>query len=438
MRMPLIGLISLLLILIGLPALAGPRIERVVSPGGIEAWLVREPRIPAISVQAVWRGGGAGDPAGLEGRAQLAAALLTEGAGDLDAEAFQNALRDHAISLGFSADRDYLTLGLRVLTEHRERAFDLVRQAVTAPRFDAEPIARLKSQAQVAAERAKTSPGSIANDRFMAAAFPDHAYGRSSQATVESLRRLGREDFAAFAGAALARRNLMIGVVGDIAPDALALLLDRAFGSLPLEPRLALPAETVPRTLAAPIVVQLPNPQSYVLFGGRGVARNDPDYYAASVLNYVLGGGGFNSRLTEEIREKRGLVYSVSTQLQPMPAAALFAGSLSTRNDQVGAALGLVRGALERIATEGITDQELANAKAYLTGSFPLRLTSNSAIAGMLVAMQISSLGIDFIDRYPSYIEAVSAEDVRRVAARMFGAGELLVVVVGQPAGMGG
>lgn len=427
-----------LMLLAAMPAFAGPKIERVVSRGGIEAWLVREPKIPALSMQAVWRGGGAGDPVGLEGRAQLAAALLTEGAGDLDAEGFQTALRDHAITLGFGADRDYLTLSLRVLTEHRERAFDLLRLAVTAPRFDAEPVARLKSQAQVAAQRAKTSPGSIANDRFMAAAFPGHAYGRSSQATLESLERLGREDFAAFSGAVLARRNLMIGVVGDIAPEALALLLDRAFGSLPQEPRLALPAEAVPQTPAAPIVVQLPNPQSFVLFGGRGVARNDPDYYAASVLNYVLGGGGFNSRLTEEIREKRGLVYSVSTQLQPMPAAALFAGSLSTRNDQVGAALGLVRSALERIAKDGITGEELANAKAYLTGSFPLRLTSNAAIAGMLVAMQVSELGIDFIDRYPSYIEAVSAEDVRRVAARLFGSGELLVVVVGQPAGMGG
>lgn len=166
--------------------------------------------------------------------------------------------------------------------------------------------------------------------------------------------------------------------------------------------------------------------------------REDPDYYAASVLNYVLGGGGFNSRLTEEIREKRGLVYSVGTQLHPMLSAGLFTGSLSTRNDQAGQALGLVREAFARIALDGITEQELADAKAYLTGSFPLRLTSNGAIAGLLAAMQASNLGVDYIDRYPEYIEAVRIEDVRRVAQRLFASGDLLVVVVGKPAGIDG
>ncbi len=430
--------LALVVLLLPLAAQAGPKIERVVGASGVEAWLVREPKIPMIALQAVWRGGSATDPTGLEGRAAIAADLLTEGAGDLDAEAYQSALRADAISIDASADRDYLSLNLRTLSEKRERAFELLAQTLTQPRFDAEPIQRVKAQALVAAQRARTSPGSIANNRFMAIAFPGHPYGRPAQASAESLERLSAGDFGAYVKSVLARRNLVIGVVGDIAPEELKRLLDLSFGKLPLEPQLELPGKTVPQVAAKPVVVPYANPQSIVLFGAPGLLRDDPDYYAATVLNYVLGGGSFSSRLMEEIREKRGLVYSVSTGLQPMPAAGLFAGSLSTRNEQVGQALGLVRENLLVLARDGLTDGEIANAKAYLTGSFPLRLSSNSAIAGMLTAMQLAGLGMDYIDRYADYINAVTPDDIRRVAQRLFANGDLLVVVVGEPGGLGG
>lgn len=430
--------LALVVLLLPLAAQAGPKIERVVGASGVEAWLVREPKIPMIALQAVWRGGSATDPTGLEGRAAIAADLLTEGAGDLDAEGYQSALRADAIAIDASADRDYLSLNLRTLSEKRERAFELLAQTLTQPRFDAEPIQRVKAQALVAAQRARTSPGSIANNRFMAIAFPGHPYGRPAQASAESLERLSAGDFGAYVKSVLARRNLVIGVVGDIAPEELKRLLDLSFGKLPLEPQLELPGKTVPQVAAKPVVVPYANPQSIVLFGTPGLLRDDPDYYAATVLNYVLGGGSFSSRLMEEIREKRGLVYSVSTGLQPMPAAGLFAGSLSTRNEQVGQALGLVRENLLTLARDGLTDTEIANAKAYLTGSFPLRLSSNSAIAGMLTAMQLAGLGMDYIDRYADYINAVTPDDIRRVAQRLFANGDLLVVVVGEPGGLGG
>lgn len=430
--------LALVVLLLPLAAQAGPKIERVVGASGVEAWLVREPKIPMIALQAVWRGGSATDPAGLEGRAAIAADLLTEGAGDLDAEAFQSALRADAISIDASADRDYLSLNLRTLSEKRERAFELLAQTLAQPRFDAEPIQRVKAQALVAAQRARTSPGSIANNRFMAIAFPGHPYGRPAQASAESLERLTADDFSAYVKSVLARRNLVIGVVGDIAPEELKRLLDLSFGKLPLEPQLDLPGKTVPQVVPKPVVVPYANPQSIVLFGAPGLLREDPDYYAATVLNYVLGGGSFSSRLMEEIREKRGLVYSVSTGLQPMPAAGLFAGSLSTRNEQVGQALGLVRENLLTLARDGLTDTEISNAKAYLTGSFPLRLSSNSAIAGMLTAMQLAGLGMDYIDRYADYINAVTPDDIRRVAQRLFANGDLLIVVVGEPGGLGG
>lgn len=418
------------------PAMAGPRIERVVSASGVEAWLVREPKIPMLALQAVWRGGASGDAPGQEGRASLATALLTEGAGPLDAEAFQSALRDGAISLGFGSDRDFVSLSIRTLTTQRERAFELLRLALTAPRFDGEPVARLKAQAETAARRARTSPGSLGNEKFMALAFPDHPYGRNTSPQLESLPRLQATDFRAFTDAVLARRNLHVAVVGDITAEELARLLDESFGKLPAEPAIVPTLKVTSQVAPKPVIVPFANPQSLVLFGAPGLVREDPDYYAASLLNYVLGGGGFNSRLMEEIREKRGLVYNVSTQLHPMQASGMVMGSLSTRNDQVAEALKLVRANLRQVATEGISSRELAEAKAYLTGSFPLRLGSNAAIAGMVSAMQVSGLGMDYIERYPQFIEAVTAADIKRVAARLFGDDRLLVVVVGQPTGM--
>lgn len=435
----LIGALALLgAAALPLPAFAGPKIERVTTPLGIEVWLVREPSIPMLAVQASWRGGSSSDPTGLEGRAGLAMGLLTEGAGDLGAEDFQNALREKAITLDFSVDRDYSSVGLRTLSQHRARAFELLALAMTAPRFDDEPLARVKAQARVAYERGRANPNTLAGERFAELAYGDHPYGRRSTPSIESLERIGRVELADFAGAVLARSNLSLAVVGDIAPAELVRLVDGSFGALPREPRIALPPPVQVKTAAQPVVIPFPNPQSMVLFGAPGIAREDPDWYAATVLNQILGGGSMSSRLFEEVREKRGLVYSVGTQLSPSKASALFAGSFATSNAQVADALKLVRAELTRLVREGVSDDELAAAKSYMTGSFPLRLTSNAAIAGMLVAMRNTGLSPDYIESYPGLINAVSQEDIRRVAQRLFARDEYLVVVVGQPAGFGG
>ncbi|WP_300301810.1 pitrilysin family protein [Ferrovibrio sp.] len=435
-------LLGILVLLCGiglhLPAQAGPKIERITTPLGIEVWLVREPSIPMLALQASWRGGSSSDPAGLEGRAGLAMGLLTEGAGDLEAEAFQNALREKAIALDFSADRDYSSVGLRTLTQHRARAFELLKLAMTAPRFDDEPVARTKAQARVAYERSRASPSALAGERFAELAYGDHPYGRRSSPSAASLERIDRAALAEFPRAVLARRNLSLGVVGDIAPEDLARLVDDSFGALPAEPQVALPPPVQVQTAKLPVVIPFPNPQSVVLLGAPGIAREDPDWYAATVLNQIIGGGSLSSRLFEEVREKRGLVYSVGTQLTPYKASALFAGSLATSNSQVVEALRLVRAELTRVARDGVDDDELAAAKSYMTGSFPLRLTSNAAIAGMLVAMRNTGLSPDYIEAYPGLINAVGQAEIRRVAQRLFAGDDYLVIVVGQPTGLGG
>lgn len=427
---------ALLLVSIAFPAMAGPKIERIRTPLGIEVWFVREPSIPILSLQATWRGGSSSDPAGQEGLAQLMTGLLNEGAGNLSADEFQIALQEAAIDMGFSAERDYATATLRTLTRHRARAFELLKLALTAPRFDDEPVQRVKAQARVAYERSRANPNSLVGERFAQLAYGDHPYGRRSAPSADSLERIDRTALAGFAGALLARSNLVIGAVGDVTAEDLARLVDTSFGALPPQATVTLPPPVTPKTAAQPVVIPFPNPQSILLFGAPGIAREDPDWYAATVLNQILGGGGMSSRLFEEVREKRGLVYSVGTQLTPYKASALVSGSLATSNAQVGDALKLVRAELARVAKDGVSDSELAAAKSFMTGSFPLRLTSNAAIAGMLVAIQNSGLPPDYIDAYPGLINAVTQDDIRRVAQRLFARDDYLVVVVGQPAGI--
>ena len=417
---------------------AAAKIQRVTTAAGIEAWLVQEPRIPIIAVEVAWRGGSAQEPVGREGLARMLSGLLDEGAGDLDANAFKAALEDKAISLSFNAGRDHMRASLKTLSEHRDEAFRLLGLALTQPRLDAEPLTRVRGQLLVQLQRSATDPDSIAARTWNETAFVGHAYGRPAEGTADSLNAITRDDLATFAKARFARDNIVVGVVGDVGPDEVKRLVDAAFGSLPEKAAPVALAPVQPAVRAAPLVVERDIPQSVVVFGGPGLKRGDPDWYAGYVANYILGGGGFASRLTEEVREKRGLVYSVYSYLQPMDATALQIGGLGTRNETAGEAIALVKAEIRRLRDTGITETELKNAKSYLTGSFPLRLSSNGRIAGTLVAMQLDHLGIDYLERYNSLIEGVTLADVNRVVRRLMDPDALLTVVVGKPSGLGG
>jgi zinc protease len=417
---------------------AAAKVERVVSPGGIEAYLLREASIPFLSLSLHFRGGAALDPVGEEGLAYMVSGLLDEGAGDLDSQAFRTELEDRAIRLSFDAGRDEFTGRLKTLTRHRARAFELLRLALTEPRFDAEPVERIRNQIQADLRRRAEDPEYLAGLTWFATAFAEHPYGRPVQGSVESVAAIATADLRRFVADRLARDNLVVGVAGDVTAAELGPLLDRAFGDLPahsapyrLEERAA-PAD------AGTVVLRRDVPQSQVLFGQQGLARDDPDFYAGYVANHVLGGGGFTSRLTEEVREKRGLAYSVYSYLYPLEFGPLWLGGLGTANAAVGQAVEVVRAQLARMAAGEISQAALDDAKTYLTGSFPLRLTSNDAIAGTLVSMQVDDLGLDYLERRNDYIEAVTLKDVRRVAARLYHPERLLVVVVGEPQGLQG
>lgn len=410
------------------------KVVEVTSAKGIKAYLIQEPSVPFMSMSFHFRGGAAADPPALPGLAYMTGGLLDEGAGPYDSLAFRTELEDNAIRLTFDADRDGFTGELRTLTANRGHAVELLRLALTSPRFDEEPVARVRSQILTELRRRETDPDYLASRAWFETAFAGHPYAHPTRGRPESIAAITVEDMRAFVASRLARANLSVGVAGDITPEDLSALLDHAFGELPAE---AVATDIPPAAPAVGLtkVVPLAIPQSVVIFGHGGIDRHDPDYYAAHVGNYILGGGGFSSRLTEEVREKRGLAYSVYSYLYDLDAAPLWLGGVATNNEQVAQSIEIVRAEVARMAKGEVDEGALGDAKTYLTGSFPLRLTSNDQVAKMLVGMLVHDLGADFLDRRNGYIEAVTLEDVRRAAARLF-AGEMLVAVVGSPVGL--
>ncbi len=411
------------------------KVERVVSPGGIEAWLVEERTVPVLVLDVNWRGGGAAqDPAGKTGTAFMMAGLMNEGAGDLDSLAFQAAMADKAISLYFSADKDDLSASLVTLGENRKRAFELLRLALSKPRFDPEAIERGRAQVLSILAGERDDPDSMAARAWSAAAFPGHPYALPVKGTPETVNAIDRADIVAFSQRVLARGNMKIAVVGPITAKELGPLLDSTFGALPSEPKLVPVADvTVAAPPAAPIVVPQDNAQSVVLFGGTGIDRSDPDFIPAFVMNYVLGGGGFSSRLMDEVREKRGLAYGIYSGFDDYQHASVWLGQYGTRNAQAGQSLALTRREVALMAQKGITSDELANAKTYLTGSYPLHFDSNGGIAAQLISIQVQDLGIDYVNRRNALIEAVTLDDVARVSKRLLKPDSLLITAVGKP-----
>ncbi len=426
-----------LLVLAALPARA-VEIQRVTSPGGIEAWLVEDHANPLFAMRFFFRGGSALDPKGREGLAEMTSALLDEGAGDLDSTAFQRRLEDLSAGLRFSSGADNFSGGLRALSETRDEAFEMLRLALTAARFDSDPVERIRSQLLAGLAESAEDPNYLAGRAWWSAAYPDHPYGRPSGGTPETVKALSADDLRGFVRRRLARDNLVIGIVGDIDAAQLAPILDKVFGGLPARAAPWKVPEAMARTSGGVKVVRKTIPQSVVIFGQRGIKRDDPDFYTAHVMNYVLGGGGFNSRLYDEIREKRGLAYSVYSYLSPMRHSGVIMGGVGTQNQRVRESIELIRAEWRRMAEGGVSDAELTAARTFLTGSFPLRFTSSRRIAGMLAGMQLENLGIDYLDRRNGFIEAVTAADVRRVARKWLDADTLTFVVVGDPEGLGG
>jgi len=324
---------------------------------------------------------------------------------------------------------------MRTLKENRDAAFELLRLALTAPRFDPDSVERIRSQVLSQLRRNATSPNDIASRAWWAAAFPDHPYGQPPTGTLDSVPNITIDDLKGYSRRVLAREHLKIAIVGDIDLETAGALLDRTFGALPAKAELRPVAGATVQGLGRRIVIDLDVPQTVVNFGAGGPLRADPDFMAAYIVNHILGGGSFSSRLYREVREKRGLAYGVSDQLAWYRHGAVLLGSTATRADATRESLEVIQAEFQRMATEGPTEEELAKTKAYLKGSFVLGLDTSGKIASHLVQMQIDNLGIDYIERRPALIDAVTLADAKRVAKQLLDSG-LLVAVVGRPLGV--
>lgn len=419
----------------GADAASAMTIEKIVSPAGIEAWLVREKAVPLVTLNYAFRGGATQDKADKSGTANLAADLLDEGAGDLDSNAFHERMENHAIELTFQVGRDYFHGSLRSLNEHRDEAFDLLHLALTNPRFDADAVERVRGQELSILQRDTTNPNDLAGRRWWEIAFPGHPYGRETKGTLESVPRITADDLHGYVRHVFARNELTISIVGDVDAKTAGALIDRAFAGLPAKNDLKPVANATPSGLGRRIVINVDVPQAVVIFGGQGVARHDPDFMAAYIVNHILGGGSFSSRLYKEVREKRGLAYGVSGSLVWLQHAAVLLGGTATRSDRTADALVVIEQEFKRMADEGPTPDEIAGAKSFLKGSYALTLDTSAKIAAQLTQIQIDDLGIDYIQRRDALIDAVTIEDAKRVAHKLFGGG-MLVTVAGRPKGL--
>jgi zinc protease len=442
-RLGLMSLIIAALAAFSVPASTpahATKIERVVSPGGIEFWFVRDATVPLVAIEFAFRGGAVQDPDDKMGLAEMTVSTLDEGAGDLDSTAFHGRMERKAIELQVRASREHVRGTLRTLKENQDEAFDLLRLALNEPRFDAPAVERIRAQSVASLQRQSTNPNSIASRSWWASAFPGHPYGRPVSGTLESVARITPDDMRDYARRVLARDNLKLGVVGDIDADTAGKLIDQTFGKLPAKAQLKPIPDTTMQGLGGRTVVDLNVPQAVINFGGRGLARKDPDFMAAYIVNHILGGGSFSSRLYREVREVRGLAYSVYSTLIPLDHTALFVAGTATRGDRADEALQVIREEIRRMADSGPTDEEFASAKSYLKGSFALRFDTSSKIASQLVQLQVDNLGIDYIIKRNSLIEAVTMEEVKRAAKRFLDT-NMLVAVVGRgiaPAVVGG
>lgn len=426
---PFLAMLALLLVF-ALPARSDVNIQKVDSEKGITAWLVEDYTVPIVTLRFAFEGGSSQDPDGKEGLANLMSGLFDEGAGDLDSDAFQEKLDDVGAEMRFSSSRDAIYGSMRVLAEDRPAAFDLLRLALLQPRFDQQPIDRIRNQILTGIDAAERDPNAQARKQWMRAIYGEHPYARPDEGTRQSLAAIASDDLRAFRKSQFVRGGLHVAVVGAIDAGTLKADLDRLFGDLPERQDLK-PVERVDLRLGQEIAVTYDLPQTSIQMAFPGIERSDPDFYAAMLMNEILGGGTFTSRLFAEVREKRGLAYSVGSILSNRRYSSSLGISTATRSDRASETIRIIRDVVRQMADDGPTAAELEAAKKYLIGAYAINnLNSSGAVASTMVELQLAGLGRDYISRRPALLGAVTVDDVTRVARRLLAA-EPAVLLVG-------
>ncbi|MFU1478300.1 M16 family metallopeptidase [Roseovarius sp. C7] len=424
-------------LLAALPARAEVDIQEITTPGGITAWLVEEHSNPFVALELRFRGGTSLDSPETLGAMSLMTHTLEEGAGEMDANEFATRSEELAASFSYNVYDDVLTVSAKFLTENRDDAIEHLRESLVNPRFDQDALDRVRGQMLLIIQSDAKDPRTQASRALDKLVFGDHPYSRNGDGTLETVAALDRDNVLAAHQAGIARDRLYVSAVGDITADELSALLDRLLGDLP-ETGAPLPGKAELNLPGGTHVTPFATPQSVAVFAQPGIDRDHEDFFAAFILNHVLGGGGFESRLMTEVREKRGLTYGVYSYLANKDNADLWAGSVASANDRVAEAIEVIRAQWDEVRRNGITAEELEDAKTYLTGAYPLRFDGNGPIANIAVGMQMDDLPIDYIATRNDKVMAVTLEDVNRVAREYLDPDALTFVVVGQPEGLMG
>ena len=410
-------------------ALAGVKIEHWVSPAGARVYFVESRVLPMLDVQVDFAAGSMFDPEGKSGLAALTRSALDLGAGTRDETAIAEQLADIGAGLGGGADTDRANVTLRTLSakEKRSQALDILSSVLHQPRFDAAIFEREKARTIAGLKEAMTRPDAIAGKAFWAAMYPNHPYGR--QATPESISSLNRDDLAAFHARYYNAANASITLVGDLSRAEAEKIAETIAAGLPKGEAATPPA---PPVVVTGKTLKLPHPasQAHIHIGLPAIERGNPDFFPLLVGNYTLGGGGFVSRLMKEVRDKRGYAYSVYSYFAPLRQTGPFQIGLQTKRSQAGDAIKVARDVLEGFLREGPSEDELAAAKANLTGSFPLRLDSNKKLLDNAAVIGFYGLPLDYLDQYQAKVQAVTADDIRQAFARRVSPANLVTVTV--------
>ncbi len=386
--------------------------------GHAKALVIEDAALPMVTLQLSFVGAGSlSDGKDKAGLAAMAAELLTEGAGEYNARRFHEALEEKAISLSASAGQDVLRITLKTLTENLDTALELLTLAVTKPRFDAEALERVREQQLSVLRQSQQNPAWYAYRQWQEAAYPNHPYGQPAEGTEDSIATVKREDFIRWHQQNLAQNRLQVAVVGNITTDTVQAKLKPLIDNLPEfagaqtpETEALWPKDSLLK------LHEMEVPQTVVFFGSPALPRQHPDFYAAYLVNHILGGGSLVSRLSHALREEKGYTYSVSTSIAPALLSSIIMGSFATRNAEVQPAIDTLQQSLQKLLQQGITQKELDNAKQFLMGSFPLELDSQSARAGYLSSMLLYGLGADYLEQRNAYFKRVTLKDVNRVA----------------------
>ena len=418
------------------PPHSAVNVDVVISPRGVKFWLVPSNAVPLVSLEFAMRGGSAQDPADKAGLGALMSGLLDEGAGELDSQAFHRALDEKAVEMSFHCDRDHWSGRMRTLVKNLDRAAELLRLAINAPRFDEEPFERVREHMNARLRHDANDPATLANRNWKAKSFPGHPYGQPADGTLETLARIERTDLVHSASQGIARDQLLIAVVGAIDEEGAAALIDKAFADLPAKGELKTVPEAAFAGLGSIEVIDLDVPQSTIRFGRPSLKRDDPDFIPSVVAAHVLGGSGsMTSRLFREVREKRGLAYTVFGTFYSLEHGAYFYGGTTTKNERARESFDVASAEIRDVALNGLKEEELEKGKTYLIGSYPLRFDTSAKIASQLVHIQLERRAPEWLVERNREIGAVTMESVKRAAHRAFGDGSLHTTVVGRPEG---